>query len=434
MPASPSAARAINDREALLLLRDGPLTAAELTRRTGLSRPTIAELVKRLGDAGLVTVVGEADVRRRGPNAALYGIVRDRAHVAALDIRTHSVAVVVADLVGDVLAEAALPIGPDDAATAVGRTVALLTDTARGVGATTLHSVGIGVPGVVDPVSGELRSTPGLPPWHSGVMAALRDLPSRLVVENETSVAALAEHRAGNARDLDSFALLWLGHGTGAALVLGGVLHRGASGGAGELGFLPVPDVPVGGWVGCSAGVRPGGPAAGSAGSPATGSAGSPAGGSVGSRAAGVAGGPGRGQASRGFHSLASSPAIAALAAAHGLTATPAPHEPPAAALVREAVSAGAEGFLSDLADRVAIGAAAIAAVLDPGCVVLGGEVGRAGGTALAERVAERLAALSPVPTTVRPSTLGGSAVLRGALLTACETTQDDVFGGVPRP
>ncbi|MEV0681973.1 ROK family transcriptional regulator [Actinosynnema sp. NPDC050436] len=378
MPASPSAARAINDREALRLLRSGPLTAGDLTRLTGLSRPTIADLVRRLGDAGLVTVVGEADVRRRGPNAQLYGIVRTRAHVAALDVRTHGVAVVVADLLGEVLAEAATPIGPTTTTEhAVARTLALLTATADRAGAPTLHSVGIGVPGLVDPRTGDLRGSACLPAWHGEVLAELRArLAGRLLVENETSAAAVAEHRLGRARDLDTFALLWLGHGTGAALVVGGGLHRGASGGAGELGFLPVPgrDWPRGG----------------------------------------------------GFHGLASSDAIAELAAAHGLA--PASSELPGAAAVRDAVAGGADAFLDALADRVAVGAASIAAVLDPGCVVLGGEVGRAGGDELADRVAARLAAASPIATVVRASALGGEAVLRGALLAACESAQDDLF------
>ncbi|HBF78376.1 MAG TPA: ROK family transcriptional regulator, partial [Streptomyces sp.] len=99
MPASPSTARAINDRLALRLLQqDGPLTAGQLKTLTGLSRPTVADLVDRLQEAGLVRVVGESGSQRRGPNARLYGIVADRAHLAALDVRTDSVAVVVADL------------------------------------------------------------------------------------------------------------------------------------------------------------------------------------------------------------------------------------------------------------------------------------------------------------------------------------------------
>lgn len=358
MPASPRVAREVNDRTALLLLRDGPLTAGELAHRTGLSRPTVAELVRRLGDAGLVTVVGEAGERRRGPNAQLYGIVRDRAHVAALDLRADSVSVVVGDLLGTILAEASVAVEPS---TAVTRTIELVRETAG----SSPHAVGIGVPGLVDPVTGDLRRVP--PRWHSGAMGELRKrLPGRLLVENETNVAALAEHRVGNARDRDTFALLWLGVGTGAAFVLGGALHRGASGGAGELGYLPIGD--------------------------------------------------------NGFHPLASSAAVVALGAEHGLTGS-------GAAVIRAAVESGADAFLDALADRVTVGAAAITAVLDPGCVVLGGELGLAGGPELAGRVAARLTARSPIATEVRPSALGGAAVLRGALLTACEAAQNDLFG-----
>ncbi|MFE7122251.1 MarR family transcriptional regulator, partial [Streptomyces sp. NPDC057654] len=81
--ATPSTARAINDRIALELLRDeGPLTAGQLRDRTGLARPTVADLVERLRSAGLIAVVGEAGAERRGPNARLYGLVADRAHLA----------------------------------------------------------------------------------------------------------------------------------------------------------------------------------------------------------------------------------------------------------------------------------------------------------------------------------------------------------------
>jgi predicted NBD/HSP70 family sugar kinase len=106
-------------------------------------------------------------------------------------------------------------------------------------------------------------------------------------------------------------------------------------------------------------------------------------------------------------------------------------HEPAAAELVRGAVTSDASPaarFLDALADRLAIGAASVVAVLDPGCVVLGGEVGQAGGEALAARVAERVGRMSPLHTEVRASTLGGAAVLRGALLTARDRAQDDLF------
>ncbi|MEV3861643.1 ROK family transcriptional regulator [Streptomyces sp. NPDC050095] len=386
MPASPSTARAINDRLALRFLQEeGPLTAGQLKDLTGLSRPTVADLVERLTASGLVAVVGEAGAQRRGPNAKLYGIVADRAHLAALDVRTEGVRLVVADLLGKVLAQAALPIEPgEQTGAAVDRAVALLERTAKEAGAERLHTVGVGAPGLIDPASGELRDSSGLPEWHRRLVAALQErLPARVLVENETNLAALAEQRDGATRDRDTFVLLWLGLGIGAAVVLDGRLRRGASGGTGEVGFLPVP---------------------------------------------GTDSLPSATDCGGGYHSLAGSGAILQLAVAHGLVEPGEPVER-AAEVVRDAVTSGAAGFLDALADRVVLGVAAVVAVLDPGCVVLAGEVGRAGGDDLARRVADRLTVMSPLATQVRAGELGGGAVLRGALLMARGAAQEDVFG-----
>ncbi len=218
-------------------------------------------------------------------------------------------------------------------------------------------------------------------------------------MENETNLAALAEQRDGVAADRDTFVLLWLGHGTGAAVVLDGALRRGASGGTGEIGFLPVP---------------------------------------------GTTGLPSAVDCEGGFHSLAGSAAIVELARSFGLPVedTSAP-EPLAAGVVgravalvagnteaadRDAQAASADRFLDTLADHLAVGAASVVAILDPGCVVLGGEVGQAGGEALAARVEDRVRRMSPLATVVRPSGLGGAAVLRGALLTARDAAQDELF------
>ncbi|WP_405935833.1 ROK family transcriptional regulator [Streptomyces sp. NBC_00726] len=386
MPASPSTARAINDRLALRLLQqDGPLTATQLKTLTGLSRPTVADLVDRLQDAGLIHVVGETGADRRGPNARLYGIVADRALLAGLDVRTDSVAVVVADLLGATLAEATLPVG-EMAEDAVERAVALLAATVRSAGSAPLHSVGIGAPGLIDPVTGELRDSSGLPSWHRSLVRALQErLPAAVLVENETNLAAVAEHRAGAARDQDTFVLLWLGHGVGAAVMLDGKVRRGASGGAGELGFLPVP---------------------------------------------GTVGTPSAVNCDGGFHSLAGSAPLCELAARYGIAVTQQGQEPGAAAAVRAALAGegDGEGFLGALADRIALGAAAVASVLDPGLVLLSGEVGHAGGGALAALVEERLAAMSPLRTGVRAGLLGGTAVRRGALLAARDAAQDVLF------
>ncbi|WP_369021143.1 ROK family transcriptional regulator [Streptomyces californicus] len=392
MRASPSTARAINDRLALgLLQQHGPLTAAQLKTETGLSRPTVADLVERLGAAGLIEVVGESGAVRRGPNAKLYGIVAGRAHLAALDVRLGSVSVVVTDLLGATLAEDALPIGGDTGTgPAVERAAALLESAARAAGPVPLHSVGIGAPGLIDPATGELRDSTGLPAWHRGLVRELqRRLPATVLVENETNLAAVAELREGAAKGRDTFVLLWLGQGIGAAVMLDGKLRQGASGGAGEIGFLPVP---------------------------------------------GVGGLPSAVDCAGGFHSLAGSAALCELASTHGLldlaTVSEGGEEAAAVATVRAALEAGVPGepFLKEVADRLALGSAAVASVLDPGCVLLAGAVGHAGGPALAARVEERLAAMSPLRTEVRAGSLGDGAVLRGALITARDAAQDALF------
>ncbi|MFE7413457.1 ROK family transcriptional regulator [Streptomyces laurentii] len=388
MAASPSTARALNDRLALRLLQDaGPLTATQLKTLTGLSRPTVADLVERLQSGGLVHIVGETGAQRRGPNARLYGIVADRAHLAALDVRTRSVSVVVSDLLGTTLAEATLPIG-DGAGAAPGpaaeQAVALLERTARAAGAARLHSVAVGAPGLIDPATRQLRDTAKLPEWHRLLIATLQQrLPATVLVENEVNLAAVAELREGAARGenggegsgqgsggRDTFVLLWLGQGIGAAVVLDGRLRRGASGGAGEIGFLPVP---------------------------------------------GTSGLPSAHGCDGGFDELACAASIDALARTHGLD--------PATAL-----ESAHPAFLDALAGRLALGAASVAAVLDPGCVILAGETGHRGGPALAARVEARLATLSPLRTEVRATTLGDTAILRGALLTARDAAQDALF------
>lgn len=396
MPASPSTARAINDRLALRLLQqEGPLTAGQLKQLTGLSRPSVADLVERLTASGLIEMVGESGEQRRGPNARLYGIVADRAYLAALDVRLEGVSVLVSDLVGRVLAEASVPIdGDSGTGSAVEQAVALVERAAKEAGAEHLHTVGIGAPGLIDPTTGELRDTSGLPAWHRRLVAALQErLPdARVVVENETNLAALAEQRDGAARDRDTFVLLWLGMGIGAAVVLDGALRRGASGGAGELGFLPVP----------------------------------------GTRRL-----PSATDCEGGFHSLAGAGAVLELARECGLLDGRGAGEGAGAAeVVRWAVTAATDArdasaarFLDALADRLVLGVASVVALLDPGCVVLGGEVGQAGGAELAVRVAERIGRMSPLSAEVRPSVLGGAAVLRGALLTAQDGAQDELFG-----
>jgi predicted NBD/HSP70 family sugar kinase len=342
-----------------------------------MSRPSVADLVERLQDSGLIEVVGESGAARRGPNARVYGIVADRAHVAGLDVRVDSIGVEIADLLGRTVARADLAVSTDaDPARTIESGIGLLLGA---VGDRPLHTVAFGAPGLINPVTGRLSTTGELPAWHGDLVDEVRNrLGVPVLLENEVNLAAVAEQRVRGAAAGDTFVLLWIGGGVGAALVLEGRLRRGNSGGAGEVGFLPI---------------------------------------SLTGRL------PTSTNCDDGFHGLAGSRAVCDLARAHGLSVDGCD-----AAAAAEAVRVGTPAFLDELAARIAVGAAAVCAVLDPGQVVLAGEVGSAGGSDLASRVAATLSRLSPLRTEVRPTAVPGGPILRGAVITAMDSAQNALF------
>src|SRR5246127_5766217 len=97
-PGTPSLLRELNDRAALeLLLAEGPLTRAQLSERTGVSKVTVSQMLARLEDRGLVRIVGE-QAGGRGPNAALYSVVQSSAYVAGLYVDYDMISAAVADV------------------------------------------------------------------------------------------------------------------------------------------------------------------------------------------------------------------------------------------------------------------------------------------------------------------------------------------------
>ena len=390
-PGTPSLLRELNDRAALeLLLANGPMTRAQVGEHTGLSRVTASQLLGRLTERGLVEIAGE-QVGGRGPNAALYAVVPSAAYVAGLHVDLGVVSAGVADVTGRTVSEISVdPNGGEDPVRLVRAAVA----TACGVAAIApdaLRAFVIGTPGVLDPRTGDLRLAVNLPAWHEGVLQALRaELGRPVTIENDVNLAAMAERAFGAGRGAESFVLVWIGVGLGLATMLNGRLHRGVGGAAGEIGYLPVPGVPLPTDVT----------------HPATGA----------------------------FQSLVGAQAVRQLAARHGLGPGS------AGAVVRSAVAAAAAGdaradaFLDELAGRVATGVSAISVVLDPGLVVLGGEVGMAGGAPLAGRVATEVGRICPARPDVVPTGLAGDRggpVLRGAIHAAVAQARGELLDSV---
>src|SRR3954471_235059 len=350
-PGTPRLLRGMNDRAALdLLLEHGPLSRTRLGELTGLSKPTASQLLSRLQRAGLVVATG---VSEGGPgrSAQLYAVNPASAYVAALDVTPTQIVAAVGDVTGRVIGRAELRTRRGAGTTAVDHVVSALDAALAqpGLSRDKLHRAVIGTPGAFDPATGRLRYARHLAGWHDpDLLARIADAIG-VPVEggNDVNLAAVAEREIGRAVGVDDFVLLWADEGLGAAIVIGGRLHGGATGGAGEVGFLPLPGTPL---------VR-----------------------NVGRSNAG------------GFQELAGGKQVLALARSLGLRAST-----PQAAVAKALTTPGAgDELLATLAERFALGIAALVSVVDPSLVVLAGGVLTAGGTRLRDLIADEVGSLA---------------------------------------
>ncbi|MFE1322928.1 ROK family transcriptional regulator [Kitasatospora phosalacinea] len=380
---TPSLLRAINDRAALeLLLANGPLSRTQIGSLTGLSKPTASQLLARLEAVGLVVPVGTT-AGGPGPNAQLYQVNPAAGYVAGVAVTSTTVRVAVADVTGTTLAEHRVPTKGWPAAETVHRVAEAVAETVRRaqLAPDCLREVVVGIGGAPDPATGKLRYASHLPGWHSPRLVEELELAlgAPVSIENDVNLAAVAEQAGGAAAGCEDFVLLWAEEGIGAAIVIAGRLHRGFTGGAGEVGYMPLPDAPV----------------------------------SLGSRR----------KVSGGFQDLVGEPAVLALARRHGL-----PGADGAQAVAGALETDGGGPFLTELAERLALGLAVIASVVDPELVVLSGRTPTAGGERLRELVQEALGRMSIPRPEVRLSAVPGSPVLTGALQRALASTRDVLF------
>jgi predicted NBD/HSP70 family sugar kinase len=383
-PGTPRLLREINDRTALeLLLHHGAMTRGQLVERTGLSKPTASQLLARLEALGLVRVTGTA-AGARGPSAQVYAIEATAGYAMGVDVSPGSARAGVADLAGEIqgLADGAVDArrSPDPVAEVA--TVVRAAARAAKVPLRRVAHLVVASPGVHDDARDVLRHAEHMPAWaRPGLRAALEaELRVPVQVENDVNVVAVAERIRGAAVGTDSFALLWVAGGLGLAIDLGGRVHRGATGGAGEVGYMPLP-----GFAAERSGGRP-----------------------------------------VNFQSLVSEQAVQTLARRHSIRATTA-----AASVRRAAADAAATGggpFLDELAERLATGIAIVVAVIDPQMVVLAGDTAVAGGEALRSRIERRLRHLTPLRPRLALTAITGTPVLAGALEVGLAATRADLF------
>ena len=373
--AVPALLRALNERTILDAVRaSGPVSRAEVARRTGISRPTVSLVLRALLEDGLVRE-STLDPGRPHYGAVYYEADAEAALVLGVDFGARSVRTALCDLAGGVRGREEIR-----SRGSVEERIAALASTCRSLVRTSkldpdlLARAVVALPAVVSPADGSV-SSPDLPGLGASDLRERleRAVGAQVTLENDVNLAALGERRYGAAQGVGDFAFLLVGAGLGAAVVLAGKLHRGRNGAAGEL------DV-----------VRNGRPD------------------DVDPCAAAV------------------SQRAAELAAGRKTVLEP-PFE------MRELFAAARDGdavaaeVVEETAHRIALHVLPLAATLDLPLVVLGGSVGA--NAELLEPIRRRLTEWLPSPAPrVEVSPLGEAAVLEGAVAAGVDATLERVF------
>jgi predicted NBD/HSP70 family sugar kinase len=240
----------LRERNCVLVLdalrRHGLASRSDLARMTGLSRTTVGSLIADLHARGLVVeeVEGERQPGRGRPPVFLR-LDRSAGVAVGIDFDHDRVRVALADLSSTVLGEDCAEIDVDySAADAIDAAVEMI-ETLRsdaGIEACELLGAGVGLPGPIDRRTGTVGSATILPDWAG---KSPRDMLSERLglnveVDNDANLGALAEVSFGAGRGLTDVIYVRLGSGVGAGLVIGGRIHHGAAGLAGEIGHVQV--------------------------------------------------------------------------------------------------------------------------------------------------------------------------------------------------
>jgi predicted NBD/HSP70 family sugar kinase len=379
MPRSaiPPLLKNLNERTVLEAIRAGaPISRAEISRRAGISKPTVSLALQSLLEAGLVR---ETAHEPEGPSygAVYFEPVPEAALVLGLDLGARFLRSALCDLEGDIRARRDVELRQPATDTALELVPSLLRSLidATGIDAGLMDGVVVGVPGVVDARTGAVRVT-HLTDLEGRVfgeeLAANLGLP--VTLENDVNLAAVGEHWLGVARGVDDFVFLSVGTGLGSGLVLRGELHRGHHGAAGEVDYA---------LIGLGQEVDP--------------------------------------------SAEAVSGLAARLAPGHGGSALASPFDVRAIFTAARAGDGLARVVVEEVARRIALHVSAVAAVVDVELVVLGGGLGTNGDLLLAP-VRELLADWLPYPPRVEVSSLGEAAVLTGALAIGRRAALDNVF------
>ena len=246
---SPALMRQTNARTILMLLKKlGTCSRADLVRKTGMSAPTVANVVSDLSDLGLIEWVGEgASGGGRRPENIRFKA--DYGCLCGVEIMMDGLRILLTDLNGSLIDERFEPLAKD-----VRHPRAVIDALLASLRATLqrhnlpwkrLLAVTVGVAGITNTKDGIVVSVSDSDTWRDVPLRSMlkESFSCSIFVENDTNLAAIGEHFQGVAQSEESFIFVAVGSGVGAGIFLNGQIFHGASWSAGEIGYLRIPNV-----------------------------------------------------------------------------------------------------------------------------------------------------------------------------------------------
>lgn len=243
----PSVLRHANAQSILKLLRQsGQCSRADLVRASGLSAPTVTNVVKDLLAEGLIEPLGEGESSGGRP-PDMIRFKAERGCMLAVELTARGLAFLLTDLDGRELDTHAFwfegqRTAPDAVCGYIGDAIRLMLRRQKRTRDQLLLMV-IGVPAIANVQEGVVLSISTLEQWRSvPLRTMLKKVTDCLViVENDTNLAAMGERFRGAARDAQDFVYINIGPNVSAGIVLGGRIHHGSQWSAGEIAYLRLP-------------------------------------------------------------------------------------------------------------------------------------------------------------------------------------------------
>ena len=234
-----------NRKMVLGWIRRRPISRAELSDCTQLTRASITQIVDELMEEGLVTETESVGRNKLGRKQTQLAIVKDALYIAGVNLRRKGYDLGVINLAGEVLWQRSGATLGREVCTVLDEIAAQLMDAMRAleIPPERLYGVGVGAPGPLDRCGGTILNPPNFRLWHN--VPIVQMLKARTgwnaFLANVSNAHALEELYFGIGREgVQNFMLLRVDEGVGAGIVLGGRLFSGPRGQCPEIGHVSI--------------------------------------------------------------------------------------------------------------------------------------------------------------------------------------------------